>query len=97
MLSVLKSTTKDDKYVLKEKFYKLMYEFGIYNKEIKTYKLEIIEETSEGFKGKLHLEAGLSFDSLNKYISHIEMYTNYMWVIKSRQFSDYADVEIIKK
>lgn len=95
--NLFKPKTKDKSSVLIDQFNALMFEFGLYNKQNKTFSLEITKETEHEFIGKLHLEAGLSFHSLDSFIQDIEMYTCCKWNIEPQDFRNYADVKIIKK
>lgn len=94
---LFKTPTKDEKSILIDQFNELMFEYGLYNKRNNTFLLEITEETQYTFKGKIYLVAGLSFNSLDRYIQEIEMYTCCKWNFDAREFRNYADVEIIKK
>lgn len=78
-----------------EKFYELMYELNLYNKFDDTYTLHILEETEYGFFAKLYLKTGLTFNELKDKQTAIQQNLQCLWVMKTKQFQNYADVQII--
>jgi hypothetical protein len=100
----IKSTKKDifqqkvfikAKTEFKEKFYRLMFELGLYNKFNKTYFLQIMNETNYGFYAQLYLVDGLSFKQLQTKIGEIQEGLCCIWIMQTKQFENYASVKIV--
>jgi len=78
-----------------EKFYRLMFELGLYNKFNRTYNLKIIEKTNYGYKAYLNLEPGLFFSEFQKKIGEIQQGLCCIWIMKMQPFKDYANIKIV--
>jgi hypothetical protein len=79
----------------KEKFYRLMFELGLYNKFNKTYFLQIMNETNYGFYAQLYLVDGLSFKQLQQKIGELQEGLCCIWIMQTKQFENYASVKIV--
>ncbi|HHX70869.1 MAG TPA: hypothetical protein GX708_22810 [Gallicola sp.] len=92
---------KEKEDFLKEKlefehnFYRLMFEFGLYNKFNKTYMLNITDKTNYGYLATLHLEPGVYFSALEKYIGALQESLGCIWIMKTVQFKKYAHLKIV--
>lgn len=84
-----------DKNEFEQKFYRLMLELGLYNKFNRTYWLRIIEKTNYGFYAQLYLVDGLSFSKFKENIGVIQENLQCIWIMKTEQFRDYADLKIV--
>jgi len=84
-----------DKTEFEQKFYRLMLELGLYNKFNRTYWLNIRDKTEYGFYAQLYLSDGLNFTELRQKIGNIQESLCCIWIMRTRQFQNYADVEII--
>jgi hypothetical protein len=96
-----KEEIKENKQFLKEKnefeqkFYRLMLELGLYNKFNRTYWLRIVEKTNYGFYAQLYLVDGLNFSALKQKVGDIQESLCCIWIMKTKQFQDYADIQIV--
>lgn len=81
----------------KKRFYELMFELDLYNKFKKTYFLKILNETNYGYYAHLYLVPGLSFNSLKDKRKIIEENLQCLWIMETKQFKDYATVQIVTK
>jgi hypothetical protein len=86
-----------EKFEFEQKFYRLMLELGLYNKFNKTYWLRIINKTEYGFYAQLYLVDGLNFSELKQKISNIQESLCCIWIMRTRQFQNYADIKIVIK
>jgi hypothetical protein len=98
-----KEEIKENKQFIKEKnefeqkFYRLMLELGLYNKFNRTYWLRIVEKTNYGFYAQLYLVDGLNFSTLKQKVGDIQESLCCIWIMKTKQFQDYADIKIVIK
>jgi S-DNA-T family DNA segregation ATPase FtsK/SpoIIIE len=90
-----KKQFQKEKLEFEQKFYRLMLELGLYNKFNRTYWLRIIERTDYGFYAQLYLEDGLSFNDIKQKIGNIQESLCCIWIMKTKQFQKYADVQIV--
>ena len=65
---------------LEERFYRLMYELGLYNSAMDTYNLACMKPTNYGYEGRLYLEPGLSFAELQKRVGIVQENMNCLWI-----------------
>ncbi len=103
MIKKIKRSTKpkaeDAKEVLKfkKRFYELMFELNLYNKFKKTYFLDIKKKTNYGYYAHLYLSTGLSYGGLDDNRITIEENLQCMWIMKTKSFREYAEVQIVLK
>lgn len=90
-----KRSQSKEELVFKKKFYEVMFELDLYNKFKKTYLLDIIQETNYGYYAHLYLATGLSYDDLENKRKKLEQNLNCMWIMKTKNFRDYAEVQIV--
>lgn len=86
-----------EKNEFEQKFYRLMLELGLYNKFNRTYWLKIVEKTNYGFYAQLYLVDGLNFNTLKSKIGDIQESLCCIWIMKTKQFQNYADIKIVTK
>ena len=91
----MKSNSKNEIDIFREEFKRLMVELDMFNKYSKTYRLTDIEPTDYGFVAKLYLNTGLSFSKLQNNVPVIQENLRCLWIMKVKQFSKYAKVDII--
>jgi hypothetical protein len=84
-------------YEFEEKFYGLMFELNLLNKFDETYDLIIMEETNYGYYAQLYLRTGLTFDELKQKQNAIQQNLNCLWIMKTEQFKNYAEIQIVTK
>lgn len=81
----------------KKKFYCLMCELDLFNKLDRTYKLVIDSKENYGFKGRLFLESGLSFQEIEQKKGTIQENLRCIWVMKTENFKECAYLKIVTK
>lgn len=78
-----------------QKFNNLMFELNLLNKFNDTYYLRIVNKTNYGFYAQLYLPDGLSFIDIEKHIGKLQQCLNCIWIMKTKQFTNYADLQIV--
>lgn len=103
LLPTLDKKTDTQKIFQKERtefedsFYRVMFELDLYNKFAKTYKLVIDSKENYGFKGRLFLESGLSYQDLEQKKGKIQDNLRCIWIMKYENFQECAHVKIVTK
>lgn len=90
-----KRSPSKEELAFKKKFYEVMFELDLYNKFKKTYILNIIQETNYGYYAHLYLATGLSYKKLQDKREDLEDNLNCMWIMKTKNFREYAEVQIV--
>lgn len=88
---------RKEKAELESKFYRLMFELGLFNKFNRTYYLSSMEKTTYGYMGKIYLEPGLSFQKLQENIGVIQENLKCIWIMQTEQLQEYAHVKIVTR
>lgn len=76
-------------------FFRLMFELGLYNKFNRTYWLDILDKTNYGFKARIALEPGLSFQKLSESKGVIQENLCCIWIMTAEPFEKYAYIKIV--
>jgi hypothetical protein len=91
-ISLTKEATR-----LRTDFERLMFELGLVNKFNHTYGLYIQDKPSYGYYAKLYLKPGLSFEALETNTRVIQENLRCLWIMKTEQLQEYADVRIVTR
>ena len=78
-------------------FYRIMFEKGIYNKEVRTFELVIDKCTEYGYEGSLKQVPGITFSDLEEVMEKLQQELACLFILKNELFNTVAKVTIIKK